>query len=439
MANRSSGKESPPTNSLNRRQMLKTAAAASLATAAPTIIPASAIGRDGAVAPSERITLGGIGIRNRGGYVLSFMLNQPDVRFVAIADVRADRRAAVKQTADELYGDTACDTYIDFRELLDRDDVDAVLIATGDRWHAPASMLAAEAGKDVYSEKPCAITMELSRRLAETIRRTGRVFQAGTQRRNVPNFQHAASLAHAGKLGRLHTLHASIYQLENRMDWLPAQPEPPREVVDWNLWLGPAPWRPFNQAYVDGAWRGHYDFDSGAKLLDWGAHTLDLCQWALQADDTTPIEFEPLDTPDDNAIECRYASGVRLVLRRNGWLGLGTCPVRYEGDEGWVETGDSGRIEVSSTALRAELPPPPDEPGTSPKWHVRDWLDCVKTRAQPATNADVAARSHIACHAAAIAWILGRKLRFDPVAEAFLDDDEANRMRSRAMREPWTV
>lgn len=420
---------------LNRRQALKAAAAI----AAPTIIPASALGRDGAVAPSERIVLGGIGIRHRGGYVLSFMLNQPDTRFVAIADVRADRRAAVKQTADELYGDASCSTYRDFRELLDRDDIDAVLIATGDRWHAPASILAAEAGKDVYSEKPCAITMELSRRLADAIRRTGRIFQAGTQRRNVPNFQHAAHLAHAGKLGRLHTLHASIYELENRTDWLPAQPEPDPDEIDWNMWLGPAPWRPYNRAYVDGAWRGHYDFDSGAKLLDWGAHTLDLCQWALEADDTTPISYEPLDVPGDNVIECTYANGVKLILRRSGWMGLGTCPVRYEGDDGWVETGDSGRIEVSSAALRAETPAPPDEPGTSPKWHVRDWLDCVKTRAQPATNADVAARSHIACHAAAIAWLLGRKLRFDPVAEEFIDDDEANRMRTRAMREPWTV
>jgi len=421
---------------LNRRQLL---AAASATIACPTIIPSSALGRNGAVAPSERIVLGGIGIRNRGGYVLSFMLDQPDVHFAAIADVRADRRQAVKEIADRKNGDRACATYRDFRELLDRSDIDAVLIATGDRWHAPASMLSAEAGKDVYSEKPCAISMELSRRLAHTIRRTGRVFQAGTQRRNVSNFQHAADLVRSGKLGRIHTLHASIYELQNRHDWLPAEPEPARDVVDWDMWLGPAPWRPYNHLYVDGGWRGFYDFDSGAKLLDWGAHTVDLCQWALEADDTTPIEYEPLDRPGDNVIRCTYASGVQLVLRKNGWLGLGTCPVRYEGDDGWVETGDSGRIEVSSTALRAELPPPSPDPGTSPRLHVRDFLNCVKTRRPPATNADVAARSHIACHAAAIAWILGRRLRFDPVREEFVGDEEANRMRSRAMREPWSV
>ncbi len=423
----------------SRRALLKTAAAAALGFGLPSIVPDRALGLSGHVAPSERIVLGGIGIRHRGGYVLSFMLNQPDVRFAAIADVRADRRQAVKDLADQTNGDQQCATYRDFRELLDRDDLDAVLIATGDRWHAPISILAAQAGKDVYSEKPCAITLALSRRLANAIRATGRIFQAGTQRRTVENFVHAVQLAQTGKLGNLKTLHASVYEFQDDHSWLPAQPEPAREIVDWDMWLGPAPWRPFNQRYVDGGWRGFHDFDSGAKLLDWGAHTLDLCQWALQSDDTTPVVFEPLDVPGDNVISCQYANGVKLILRRSGWMGLGTCPVRFEGDEGWVETGDSGRIAVSSDALRRELPLPPKEPGTSPRHHVRNFLDCVKSRALPVANVDVAARSHIACHAAAIAWTLGRKLTFDPVAEVFVDDDEANRMCHRAMREPWVI
>ena len=426
------------TSAFTRRRFLRTAARASAAVALPVLIPGSALGRGGIVAPSERIILGGIGIRNRGGYVLSTMLPQPDVRFAAIADVRADRRQAVKEMGDKRNGDDKCAMYRDFRELLDRDDIDAVLIATGDRWHATASMLAAEAGKDVYSEKPCAISIELAGRLADTIHRTGRVFQAGTQRRSISNFIHAIELAQTGKLGNLHTLHASIYALRDSHEWLPAQPEPDPEVVDWNMWLGPAPWRPFNQAYVDGRWRGYYDFDSGATLLDWGAHTLDLCQAANGADGTTPIEYEPIDMPDDNAIACRYANGVKLILRRTGWLGLGTCPVRFEGDEGWVETGDTGRIAVSVDSLRAELPAPTIT-GTSTQTHVRDFFNCVKSRARTAANADVMRKSHIACHAAAIAWKLGRKLTFDPVTEEFIGDEEANRMRSRAAREPWTI
>jgi predicted dehydrogenase len=328
--------------------------------------------------------------------------------------------------------------YRDFRELLQRDDIDAVLIATGDHWHAHASMLAAEAGKDVYSEKPCAISIELAGRLADTMRRTGRVFQAGTQRRSISNFIHAIKLARTGQLGDLHTLHASIYALRDIHTWLPAQPEPDPNVIDWDMWLGPSPWRPYNHAYVIGRWRGYYDFDSGATLLDWGAHTLDLCQAANDANNTTPIEYEPIDMPNDNAIACRYANGVTLILRRTGWLGLGTCPVRFEGDEGWVETGDSGNIAVSLDSLRAELPARTIG-GTSTKTHVRDFFNCVKSRGKTNANEDVMRKSHIACHAAAIAWKLGRRLKFDPVTEMFVGDDEANRMRSRAARQPWAV
>jgi len=421
---------------ITRRRFLKTATAAAMT--APWIVPSSVLGRGGIVAPSERIILGGIGIRRRGEYVLSTMLPQPDVRFAAIADVRADRRAAVKAIADKHNGDDKCTMYRDFRELLARDDIDAMLIATGDRWHAPASMLAAEAGKDVYSEKPCAISIGLAGRLADCIQRTGRVFQAGTQRRSISNFIHAIQLARTGKLGKLHTLHASIYALSDNHHWLPAQPEPDPEVVDWNMWLGPAPWRPFNRAYVDGGWRGFHDFDSGAKLLDWGAHTLDLCQAANDADGTTPVEYEPIDMPSDNAIACRYANGVKLILRRTGWLGLGSCPVRFEGDEGWVETGDTGRIAVSLDSLRTRLPAPTIA-GTATQTHVRDFFNCVKSRGRTAANAGVMRKSHIACHAAAIAWKLGRKLKFDPVKEEFIGDEEANRMRSRSAREPWAV
>lgn len=424
---------------IDRRAFHRRAAVAgAAAVSAPTVVPASALGLDGAVAPSERIRLAGIGIRNRGSVVLRAMLAQPDVEFVAIADVRADRRQAVKEMADTHHGHDRCDTYLDFHELLAREDVDAVLIATGDRWHAPAAIHAAEAGKDIYCEKPCGMTIELCQKLADTISRTKRVFQAGTQRRTQSHFAHAVRLARSGRLGELHTVHASIYELMDRHDWLPAEPEPPRDVVDWDRWLGPAPWRPYNEAYVNGRWRGHHDFDSGARLLDWGAHTLDLCQWACEADGSTPTRWEPLDLPDDNVIQGEYENGIRVVLRKSGWLGLGTCPVRFEGSDGWVETGDSGRLAVSSDELRGDLPAPVDA-GTTPWAHVRDFLDCVKTRRPPTANADVMRSSHIACHAAAISWQLQRPLRFDPVTESFPDDEAANRMRSRAMRAPYVV
>jgi predicted dehydrogenase len=425
-----------------RREFLVASAAA---VAAATIVPASALGLQGATAASERITLGVIGIGPRCTYDLTSMLKFTDIRCVAIAEVQAKRRDAGKTLVDKHYGNSDCMVYRDFRELLGRTDIDAVLVATGDRWHAAASIEAAKAGKDVYSEKPCGITVAACQELAETMHREKRVFQAGTQRRSVPNFQKAVELAHSGKLGNLKTLHASVYipLLDNT--WLPAQPQPPRDVVDWNLWLGPAPWRPFNQKYVDGGWRGQWDFDSGARLLDWGAHTVDLCQWANQADDTMPIEYEP----SEKNITCRYANGVTMILdflpepfgkRDPHYITrLGTCPVRFIGDDGWVETGDEGEIVVMPEKLQKELGDTVKRvKGLDVSAHSRNFFDCIRSRGKANANPDVMRRSHIACHAAAIAWVLGRKLKLDPAKEEFIGDEEANLLRSRAARD-WTA
>ncbi len=432
-------------SSSTRREFIlesaKTAAAASLA----ATWTSHAAAQDAKVAPSDKISLGVIGIGPRCTYDLKAMLQFKDVQCVAIADVQSKRRDAGKALVDGHYGNADCVLYRDFRELLDRDDIDAVIVATGDRWHGAASMLAAEAGKDVYSEKPCGITIETCQNLADTVRRTNRVFQAGTQRRSVPNFQKAIELAHSGKLGKLHTMHASVYVPVLDNTWLPAEPLPSRDMVDWNLWLGPAAWRPFNQKYCDGQWRGQWDFDSGARLLDWGAHTVDLCQWANGADDTMPIEYEP----SDKNIVCRYANGVKLVIdflsepfgdRSPHYITrLGTCPVRFIGEDGWVETGDSGEIVVNPDSLQKELPDPSKRVrGLDVSAHSRDFFDCMRSRKATAANADVMRRSHIACHAAAIAWILKRKLRIDPSTEQFIDDADANLLRSRPSRD-WTT
>ena len=404
----------------------------------PTIIPASALGKNGAVAPSNRIVVGAIGIGPRGREDLGAFLKQPDVQFVAIADVQEERREIVRRMANKCYGNEDCVKTRDMFEVLGREDIDAVLIATGDHWHALGIILAAKAGKDVYCEKPCSMTIRESQELADAVNRYGRVFQAGTQRRNVDNFRFAAELARSGKLGKIHTVHASILHLEESHNWLPAQPEPAVEVCDWDRWLGPAPWRPYNKNYVQGRWRGYYDFHGGAALPEWGAHTVDLCQWAASADDTTPVEFEA----EGEIIHARYASGVKLVMRLAGfsgegqWVVPGTCPVRFEGDEGWVEAADSGKLALSSPALLG-AGPPKEMAGTDPTQHVRNFLDCVKSRAKPAANADVTRRGHIVSHAASIAWRLGRKVNFDPATETFVNDADANRMCSRARRAPW--
>jgi predicted dehydrogenase len=421
---------------LSRRRFMGTAlAGAGAAIVAPTIIPGSALGLGGAVAPSERIVVGGIGIGNRGTYDLGCFLEQPDVQFVAVCDIKQVRRNAVKEIADNKYGNRDCAMYRDFRELLARDDIDAVLIATGPNWHATAAMTAAKAGKDMYCEKPVTKNIEQSLILRDTMKRTGRVFQAGTQRRNLPHFAFACELARTGKLGKLQRVYAHPMGMQAMMSgWLPAEAEPDPEKVDWNMYLGPASWRPFNARLLDG-----FNFEKGGGMvgggvLEWGSHCVDLCQWAVD-DCPPPVQYDP---PQDGQLVARYENGVELIFRETGWIPLGSCPVRFEGEDGWVEAGDSGKMVLSSPALLAGRTVA-EIGGYPATFHVRDFLNCVKTRSKPKGNALAACNAHIACHAANIALALGRQVKFDVNTNEFIGDDEANRLRSEALREPWRL
>jgi predicted dehydrogenase len=425
---------------LPRRGFLKTAlSAAGAAVMAPTIIPSSALGLDGAVPPSERVVVGGIGIGNRGTYDLGCFLEQKDVQFVAVCDIKEARRTAVKKIADDKYGNTNCDMYRDFRELLDRKDIDAVLIATGPNWHATAAMNAAKAGKDMYCEKPCTKNIAQSLILADTMRRTGRVFQAGTQRRNLPHFAFACELARTGKLGKLKKVYAHPAGMQALMSgWLIPEPEPNKEVVDWDLYLGPAAWRPFNPRQLDGfnfeKGGGFIGAFNGGGVLEWGSHCVDLCQWAV-GDCPPPVEY---NAPKDGELMARYENGVELIFREKGWIPLGSCPVRFEGETGFVEAGDSGKLVLSSPELLAGRTVAEID-GYPATFHVRDFLDCVKTRGQPKGNADAACYAHIACHAANIALYLGRQVNYDLKKNEFIADAQANRLRSEALREPWRL
>jgi hypothetical protein len=418
---------------IGRRDFLKAGVGAGTALALPSFIPGTLLGKDGATPPSEKIVMGAIGIGARGSYDIGCFLEQPDVQIVANCDVREERRNGVKQRIDKYYGSHECTAYRDFRELLARPDVDAVLITTGSNWHALLSIFAAKAGKDVYCEKPCSKNIVESLALADAFRRTARVFQGGMQRRSLPAFQFAADLARQGKLGKLKTLHAHPDGLNTKTSgWTRGQPEPPKERLDWDLFLGTAAWRPFDTSHLSA------EFEKGGGMvgggcLEWGSHCVDQCQWANNADDTVPVEYYPLDNDRASA---KYANGVKLVLRNDGWLPLGSCPVRYEGTEGWVETADSGMYELSSPALAAgrKVEVVPNYPATP---HIRNFLDCVKTRAATRVTAQVACNSHIACHAVNIAIHLGRKLTYDPKKNEFVGDDEANRFRGEALRDPW--
>ncbi len=427
---------------LTRRAVLKSGL---MAVAAPLVIPSSVLGKDGSVAPSERIVMGGIGMGGRGQSDLGWLLGQQEVQFVAVCDVLGANRVRAKQMVDGKYGNSDCETYRDLREILaKRGDIDAMLIATGDRWHATAAVLAMSAGKDVYCEKPGSMTIAEGRAVAETARRYGRIFQTGAQRMSEPNFIFATELARQGLLGELRVVRAHLWsavQDVSRNELLPAQPEPSKEELDWELWLGPAPRRPYNAGYLGGcgAWGVFQDF--GAGVAGWGSHTILQCQAAVGAETSSPVKYVYPGNRSGNWMESYFANGVKLALNFEGWRG--TCGVRFEGSEGWVSIADGyDKPDVSSPALLGEYKRVISAYAVKsgrPFNHVLDFLASVRSRRSTVANAEVMHRSMTTNHAITLCLLLGRDLNWDPDQEAFVNDDEANRMRQKASRAPWQV
>jgi predicted dehydrogenase len=396
----------------------------------------------------DRIRMGGIGLGGRGMHDLRQLLGDDRVQFVAIADVRESAREAVKSLVDGYYKNNACQMLRDPAQLLARKDIDALLIATSDRWHGPMGIWAAQSGKDMFIEKPATMSIMESYALMDNCRRYQTIYQSGCQRKNQYAFEFAVGLARSGKLGRLLAVHADTAIGLGTVDegghsWWPEEPEPDPLVIDWDKWLGPCLWRPYNSRYPSGGRGQFWDFHAG--LLEWASHTVAMAQWAADMEYTQPIEYVPEggDFRGDGLINrytitCTYANGVKLILRNHSWGGLGSCSNRFEGTEGWVETGDSGRIEVSPN-LKSLVPTRTGRRYDPTSEHIREFLQAIRSRTQPRANAEVTAHTHIASHAAWIAAQLNRKLTWDPAKRMFIGDEQANRMRSRAYREPWRL
>ena len=432
---------------VTRRQFLKRSAAVAAAAGLPCCIPSSALGRNGTVAPSDRIVMAGIGIGGRGTYDLGAMLNEKDVQWVAVCDVLKGKRDTAKKMVDAKYGNSDCATYADLRQLLaERTDVDAVLIATGDRWHALASVMAMRAGKDVYCEKPACLTMAQGQMVVETARRYARVYQTGAQRLSEPHHVFAIEMARSGRLGPIHTVYADCrWRDGSRREWLPAEPEPPKEELDWNVWLGPSPWRPYNRGYVTGSgWYHFYDFATDVAM--WGAHTVAQGLAGLDMTKVSFIDFE-YGGPDATMVT-RLSNGVKLVLFRvdgSVWQPCeywhGACGERFDGPEGWAAAADGyNGPDVSSPALLRDYKNVLADyvaRTQRPLNHVRDFLDCVHSRRPAVANPEVMYQSMCICLAADICGQLKRNLKFDLTKAEFVGDPEANRLRSRAMRPPF--
>ena len=431
---------------LTRRRFLTRGAMTASVVALPYYVPASALGRDGAVAPSERIVMGGIGMGGRGSYDLGVMLADRDVQWVAVCDVLKSRRTAAKNMVDRKLGNRDCAVYGDLRQFLaERSDVDAVLIATGDRWHALAATLAMRAGKDVYCEKPACLTMVQGQMVVETARRYCRVYQTGAQRLSESHHVFAIEMARSGRLGHIHTAYADCRWRDGlRHDWLRAEPEPPKDELDWDLFLGPCPWRPYNRGYLNSGWYHYYDFATDVAM--WGAHSVAQALAGLDMTNVSFIEFE-YEGPDATMVT-RLSDGVKLVLFRTSgsvWEPCkywhGACGERFEGPGGWVAAADGySGPDVSSPALLREYQKVLSEYTTRtqrPLNHVRDFLDCIRSRRLTVANPDVMYRSMIICLAADICEQLKRNLKFNLRQAEFVGDPEANRLRSRAMRAPY--
>ncbi len=428
---------------MNRREFLSRTAAVAVA---PMIVPASVLGKGGAVAPSERITVAGIGIQGRGFHDLQWMIRNQDVQFLAICDIQKKQRHKIKAFVDEFYSNTDCAMYSDMREFFEeRPDIDAVLIATGDRWHAQASVRAMRAGKDVYTEKPSCMTVAEGRKVVETAATYGRVYQTGTQRLSEPNHVFCIEMALTGRLGKVDKAYAHLAPWDAAKmprKWKEAQPEPPKEEVDWDAWLGPCPWRPYNAEYVRGGWRGDYDFHTSC-IGEWGAHTFAQAQMGIGMGETSPIKYEYVDNDSGDGMVCHFETGQQLIFSRGDQYWYGSCGELFEGERGWVAAADGySQPDVSSPELLKEFKEVVGEykarTGRSLD-HMRNFLDCVKSRQEPVANPRVMHHSMCTVHAANVCMWLERDLEFDPKTETFVNDDEANHFLARAERAPWTL
>ncbi len=453
---------------VSRRRLLSHAAIASAAASIPPVIPASALGLQGTVAPSNRIAIGFIGVGSHGvGRNLRGFLAQPDAQAVAVCDVDARRIEQARQLVDRHYAEArsrgtykGCAAHGDFRELIDRNDIDAVMNSTPDHWHVIPSIMAARAGKDVICEKPLTLTVSEGRALCRAIERYGRIFQTSTENRSIASFHRMCELVRNGRIGRLKTIHVrlpagrSVHVAGPTMpppgadkeQWMRQQfhkPCPPPKGFNYDMWLGQAPEAPYTPSRCHWNFRWVLDY-SGGMLTDWGAHLIDLAQWGNDTEHTGPVEVEahgefPQDGIYNTATQFRcvykYANGVTLIVSSS------SPGIRFEGTEGAVAVNRwAGTLEAEpQSLLSSKIGPDEVHLYTCSGGEHRNFLDCVKSRRPCYAPAEVGHRTITIAHIGNIAMMLGRKLRWDPQTERFPDDAEANRMLSRPMREPWNL
>jgi len=430
----------PVPSSISRRQFLKgsAGAAAVLSGVAPTLVPASVFGAD---APSNRITIGMIGVGDHGtGWNLSFYLKNKAARVLAVCDVDSNRLFRAQETVNDRYGTEDCFATKDFREILARKDIDAVMISTPDHWHTIMSLLAIQAGKDVQCEKPT-LTIHEGKVLSAAVRKHQKVFQTSTEDRAIPEYHRMAELVRNGRIGKLQRIEVIL----PRQPGVPGDPtpQPVPATLDYEMWLGPAPFAPYTKDRVHFNFRWIWDY-SGGIICDWGTHLFDTAQWAADTEHTGPVEIEGTgthwsgglyDTVKEYDVTFRYASGLIMTCKP------GNPSIKFIGSDGWVgNTGWRAPVQASSPKiLEAKIGPEEIRLYTNPEGEHDDFLKCVRSRKDPYFPVEIGHRVSTLCHLANLAIRLGRKLRWDPSAERFVNDPEADQLLDRPRRAPWQL
>lgn len=465
----SSGKVAP---AWTRREFLQRTVLLAAASAGPLIIPSSVLGANGSPPPSERINIGLIGRGLMGRGHLRVLLGRKDAQVLAVCDVDRSRCEEGRRIVEETYAADrssgtyrGCAAYNDYRELIARPDIDAVVIVTPDHWHALASCDAAAAGKDVYCEKPVSLTIAEGRNLVEAVRRNGCVFQTGTHYRSIPSIRQVCEFVRRGGLGRV----KQVFTFWGKTDvpkfgpsYVPLDPslsaEPVPQGLDWNLWVGPATWRPYNSAYHRNPppgvvpWVFCDAFGAGA-ITGYQSHAADVIQYALGMETSGPVEICHPSDGEFPTLTFRYANGTLLhhvdhlgqvkdvyhAVPANARL-AGMFGGIFVGERGWVTANSNGGpIEAQPETLFQEMRLTSREVNIGANNHHANWFECLRTRASPSSHEEIGHRSASLGHLATISYTLERSLKWNPSAEEFSGDAEANRLRSRAMREPWRV
>lgn len=430
---------------ISRRKFLKGAAAVGAAAGFPYVVSSSALGKGGSVAASNRIVMAAIGTGSMGTADLRGFLGHREVQVVAVCDVDDRHSKAAKEAVDERYGNSDCRVYKDYREVTGRGDIDAVTHALPDHWHGPVAIACAEAGIDMYGQKPLARTIATGRAICEAVKQYGIVWQTGSWQRSVRHFWRACELVRNGRIGKVNYVEVGLPDgPEGREPKLLAVPD----YLDWDMWLGPAPWRAyqdFGQGDCHWDWRWIMDY-SGGQLTDWAGHHVDIAHWGLGMDRMGPVEIEGkgwwpedglYDTPYAYDIKCRYANGLQMRVANQSRQPKGRGTVWY-GEKGWIHVNRSGLWASDEKVLKEQIGAGEIHLYRSDN-HYGNFIDCVKSRAETITPVEVAHRSISVGLLGEIAMLTGRKLTWDPATERFTNDADANRYLERPMRAAWRL